>query len=80
MGVVNKSLKTGIALSYSTKDFPYTVQWKQFAKGDYVLGIEPASCKMTGRKKAQEEGTLDYLMPQKSADFDVRVDIPTEKR
>ncbi|MDD4919683.1 MAG: aldose 1-epimerase family protein [Bacteroidales bacterium] len=75
VGLVNKKLKMGVALSYSTIDFPYTTQWKQLAKGDYVLGIEPASCKMLGREKAQKEGALDYLMPQKATDLDVRVDI-----
>jgi hypothetical protein len=75
VGLVNKSLKIGVVLSYNTGDFPYTTQWKQFAKGDYVLGIEPASCKMLGRAEAQKQGILDYLMPQKSKDFDVRIDI-----
>ncbi len=75
VGIVNKNLKIGVALSYSIRDFPYTIQWKQLAKSDYVLGIEPASCKLQGRRQAKEKDDLDYLMPRKSSHFDVRVDI-----
>ncbi len=75
VGLVNKALNLGVVLSYNTNKFSNTTQWKQFAKGDYVLGIEPANCKMLGRAEAQKQGILNYLMPQKATNFDVRVDI-----
>ena len=67
--------KGRINLNYNLKDFPYLTQWKQFENGDYVLGLEPASCKMIGRKAHSEAGTLDYLDAGCCRDFDIDVEI-----
>lgn len=75
VGIINTQLQIGLVLRYSGVDFPFTTQWNQFAKGDYVLGIEPASCKMVGRSEALKENIINTLEPQSSKDFDVRVDF-----
>ena len=75
VSLVNPSLGFGVALHYSLKDFPYLTQWKQFENCDYVLGLEPASCKMIGRKAHSEAGTLDCLEPGNYRDFDIDVEI-----
>lgn len=75
VSLVNPNLGFGVALHYNLKDFPYLTQWKQFENGDYVLGLEPASCKMIGRKAHSEAGTLDYLEAGDCRDFDIDVEI-----
>ena len=75
VALVNREIGIGVVLRYNVKDFPYTTQWKQFENCDYVLGIEPASCKMLGRAAHAEAGTLDYLEPHSGRDFDVKVEI-----
>ena len=75
VSLVNPSLGFGVTLNYNLKDFPYLTQWKQFENGDYVLGLEPASCKMIGRKAHSEAGTLDYLDADCCRDFDIDVEI-----
>ena len=75
VALANPSLGFGVALHYSLKDFPYLTQWKQFENCDYVLGLEPASCKMIGRKAHSENGTLDYLEPGDYKDFNIQVEF-----
>ncbi len=75
VSLFNPDLGFGVALRYSLKHFPYLTQWKQFENCDYVLGLEPASCKMTGRKAHSDAGTLDYLAPGESRSFDIDVNI-----
>ncbi len=38
----NEKLGFGVKMSYSTEDFPVTLEWKSMASGDYALGIEPS--------------------------------------
>lgn len=75
IGLINKKLDIGVALNYNIKEFPYTTQWKEFAYGDYVLGIEPSTCKMLGREKLNETNSLNYLEPGESKSFSIKVDL-----
>lgn len=71
----NHKLGIGVALSYNVKNFPYLTQWKQFAKGDYVFGMEPSTCKMLGRAALAQRGELSYLDPGESVDLDIKVTL-----
>ena len=45
-------------MDYSIDDFPYTIEWKSMASGDYALGIEPSISrfdKVTPRKLKPQE-------------------------
>lgn len=75
VSVKNRDLGIALSLQFSKEAFPYLTQWNQFGCGDYVLGIEPSSCKMIGRAAAIEQGIADYLMPGEYRDFDVKVKI-----
>ncbi len=75
VALINPTLGFGVALRYRTSQFPFTTQWNQFAKGDYVLGIEPAACKMVGRKEALERQLAPVISPQDYKDFDVQVEL-----
>ena len=46
----------GLQLRWPSADLPYLVQWKLCAKGNYVLGIEPANCLVGGRNWHREAG------------------------
>ena len=37
------------------------VQWKNFVKGEYVMGLEPATAPIDGREDALARGELPYL-------------------
>ena len=75
VSLANPELGFGIALHFNSQDFPYLTQWKQFENCDYVLGLEPASCKMTGRAAHAAEGTLDFLDPGAFMDFNIDVEL-----
>jgi len=73
--LVNRKLGIGVRLSFNASDFPYMTQWKQFENCDYVLGLEPSTCKMTGRAAQSEAGTLEYLEAGESKSFDIDVEL-----
>jgi hypothetical protein len=75
--VVNPSFNSnrglGVALRYSTTDYPVLVQWKMMDEGTYVVGLEPANCHVEGRVAERERGTLQMLAPHESRLFRIEV-------
>lgn len=45
----NKRLGVGLRIDFSVKEFPYFIQWKSPASGDYAMGLEPANADVRGR-------------------------------
>lgn len=60
----NPTLGLGMRLCFNTEEFPYLVEWKSMACGDYVLGIEPVTIPMPER-------TERILRPGESATHSV---------
>ena len=61
--VVNRKLGLGMMIEFNKADFPYFMQWKSMASGDYVIGLEPANSSVRGRAWHEERGDLHMIAP-----------------
>ena len=61
VGIVNRKLGVGVAIRYSTREFPRCVNWQHFGPGEYVTALEPANGTVRGRWKDREDGILDTI-------------------
>ncbi len=62
VGVDNPAIDTKFRLSFTSDHLLDRLgQWKMFGKGIYVMGLEPASCTLDGRKSAIADGSQKYL-------------------
>ena len=52
-------------------------QWKMLGQGTYVLGFEPANCRVEGRAKERERGTLQNLAPQEERLYELEIGLVT---
>lgn len=59
----------GVYLSYSKKELPRFMQWKQMGEQDYVCGFEPCVCTLEGREREEELGVLNYLKAGEQREF-----------
>lgn len=59
--LVNRKLGLGLMIEFNKADFPYFMQWKSMASGDYVLGLEPANSSVHGRAWHEERGDLHMI-------------------
>jgi len=59
----------GISLSYDGNALPQFVQWKMTGTNHFVLGLEPANCKIMGRNVERQQGTLQILAPGERCEF-----------
>ena len=52
-----------IEITYPKATLPHFIEWKMTGAQHYVLGLEPANCRLGGRKSERESGTLRFLEP-----------------
>lgn len=65
----------GIEITYSKSTLPEFVEWKMPGEGLYVLGLEPANCRVDGRKAERSAGRLQLLAPGKKREFGFRIRV-----
>jgi hypothetical protein len=65
----------GVAVRYRAKSFPRFIQWKMTGVNHFVLGLEPANCRVEGRPVEREAGRLKTLRPGEKEDFAVDVQV-----
>lgn len=72
VAMVNKGFPKngfGVYLSYSKKELPRFMQWKQMGEQDYVCGFEPCICTLEGREREEDLGLLNYLKAGERREF-----------
>ena len=52
---------------------PVLVEWKMMGEGMYVVGVEPANCRVEGRVKERERGTLEMLDPLEKRNYRIGI-------
>lgn len=65
----------GVAVKYGAASLPSFVQWKMTSVNHFALGLEPANCRVEGRKAERERGTLVVLEPGQKRDFVVEIGV-----
>ena len=68
----NRRERLGLTLSFDASTLGHFVQWKNFVKGEYVMGLEPANCTIDGRSDAIARGQMQQLEPGQSRIYRLR--------
>ncbi|WP_344680125.1 aldose 1-epimerase family protein [Saccharopolyspora taberi] len=72
----NPELGLALGIRFDTRQLPGLFQWKMLGAGSYVLGVEPANCRViAGRGAARAEGELPVLEPGESRSYSVSVEV-----
>lgn len=71
----NARLQIGLTVQFRQKELRRFVQWKMVGEQEYVLGLEPANCHVSGRAKERERGTLEHLEPGERREFLLQIGI-----
>lgn len=77
----NPALCGGLALliRFDPRQLPALIQWRMLDEGTYVMGIEPANCPtIEGRMAAEQCGTLPFLGPGESRQYDLEFHVLTD--
>ena len=64
-----------LRLRFDCSTLDHFVQWKNFVKGEYVMGLEPANAPIDGREDALTRGELPYLEGGESRTYRLRFEL-----
>jgi len=67
--LVNEKLELAFSVRYRTRELPRFTEWKMTGEGTYVVGLEPANCRVEGRQVERASGTLRLLAPGEEEEF-----------
>lgn len=67
--------RLGLYVRYRQAELPRFVEWKMMGHGFYVVGMEPANCKVEGRARERAAGTLQFLAPGEERHFLVQIGV-----
>jgi galactose mutarotase-like enzyme len=73
--LVNAARSVTLTLRFQKASLPNLIQWKMMGQGTYVLGLEPANCRVEGRSAERSRGTLQILEPGEEREFRVEIEI-----
>ena len=76
--VVNRRLRNGMgfAVYYKPAQLPALFTWRMLGAKTYVMAVEPANCPtIEGRIVAHERGTLPFLAPGETREYDLRFEL-----
>ncbi len=67
--VYNPEINCRMSLVFNTDTLPYLTEWKMMGIQDYVLGLEPCTNTLEGRKSLGENKSLSLLAPGESKSY-----------
>lgn len=76
--IYNPDIKKKLTLSFDKDVLDHFTQWKMMGYRDYVLGLEPSNCALSGRAAQRQSGELKYLRPGEKKTYVVKVDLTEE--
>lgn len=69
VAIYNPELEKGIAIEIDMSTLDHFVQWKMMGAGDYVMGLEPANATIDGIEDAINNGSMKYLEPGETREY-----------
>lgn len=72
-GIVNPALGFGAYVGFNKEQLPHLIEWKMMGKGNYVVGLEPATNLVGGRDQERAAGRLRLLAPGETAVYDLEL-------
>ena len=74
-GIENKKIGIAAVLKFTKKQMPWLTNWQHWSRGEYVTGIEPGTHPPIGQSKARADGTLIFIAPGETKQYDLQIEI-----
>jgi hypothetical protein len=79
-GLYNSKLGFAVLMRYPKLQLPWVSNWRHWAKGEYVTGIEPGTHPPIGQAKARQQKTLIMIEPGESRNYELDIDIVNDEK
>lgn len=73
--IINRKIGLQLNLKFKKEQLPWLINWQHWGKGEYVTGIEPATCPPIGLAQAIKEGKAIFLKPGEKRDYQLEFEL-----
>jgi hypothetical protein len=73
--LINEKIELAVVIHFNKKELSNLTQWKMMGEGEYVVGIEPCNCSVSGRAEQLADNRIEYLNPGESRNFKLEIEI-----
>jgi galactose mutarotase-like enzyme len=73
----NPHLGLTFSVRFRPEELPEFVQWTMTGEGTYVLGLEPATCRVEGPSAEEAAGRLIHLEPGETRSHQLEIEVST---
>ena len=73
--LINKDQSFGFYVKYNKRELPEFIEWKMNGTREYVVGMEPANCRVEGRDKERARGALQFLKPGETHEYHLEIGV-----
>ncbi len=73
--IINNKFNFGVSIEFNNKQLWNFTQWKNLCQGDFVVGLEPCNNYGMGIENEEQNGSLEYIEPGESREFNVIIGI-----
>jgi len=80
VAVVNRKLGLGVAIHYSTKEFPRCGNWQHWGPHEYVGALEPMTGGVEGRHIDRDRGWFQTLPPGGRKSYHYQIEVVTDRK
>jgi Domain of unknown function (DUF4432) len=71
----NPALRLALSVRFRPEELPEFVQWTMTGEGTYVLGLEPATCRVSGYEGEEAAGRVIWLEPGAARRYRVEIRV-----
>ena len=76
----NPHLGLTFSVRFRPEELPEFVQWTMTGEGTYVLGLEPATCRVEGPSAEEAAGRLIHLEPGETRSHQLEIEVSSKLR
>jgi hypothetical protein len=77
VGVVNPHFEPtkaiAVTITYDRTQLPRLFEWRMMGEGRYLIGLEPSTCGLGGRRDVMSQEDPMMLQPGESVEFELEV-------
>lgn len=79
--LVNRNIHGGFGfyVKYNQNQLPRFTEWKMMGAGTYVVGMEPANCRVEGRAQERAAGRLQMIEPGETRRYELELGVLTSE-
>jgi len=74
-GIRNPKIGLEFNLRFRKDQLPWLINWQHWGENEYVTGLEPATNPTVGQGPARDSGTLLFLEPGESLEYELEISI-----